>query len=79
MRVFIAGATGVIGRRIGRGLFARGRDVLGLVRTPKREAFVRELGVTPLRADLFDVASLIRVASGTDVFIRAATSIPTKA
>ncbi len=78
MRAFVAGATGVVGRRIVRGLASRGHEVLGLARTPERDALIRELGGTPVRADLFDADSLARAAPGAEVFIRAATSIPTK-
>ena len=79
MKVFIAGATGVLGRRLVRQFCERGDEVLALVRSPEREALVRSLGGEPRRADLFDAESLARVAQGAEVVIHAATAIPTTA
>ncbi len=78
MRVFVAGATGVLGRRIVRQLAARGHEVVALVRSDEGERTVRSLGANPRRADLFDVDALTKAAVGCDVVIRAATAIPTK-
>src|SRR5207302_976614 len=55
MRVFVAGATGVLGRRIVRQLVARGHVAVGLTRSESGDATVRSLGGEPRRADLFDV------------------------
>jgi len=78
VKVFVAGATGVLGRRLVRRLTERGHQVVGLVRDEAGEAAVRAAGGEPRRADLFDVDSIARAAEGTDVVIRAATKIPTK-
>lgn len=78
MRVFIAGSTGVLGRRLVRDFLAGGHEVVGLVRSPEGEGVVGSLGGEPRRADLFDAEALTRAAKGADVVIRAATSIPTK-
>ena len=78
MRAFVAGATGVLGRRLVRLLADRGHQVVGLVRDEEGEAAVRSAGGEPRRANLFDVDSLARAAEGADVVIRAATKIPTK-
>ncbi len=78
MRVFIAGASGVLGRRITRQLVARGHSVIGQVRSPKAEAAVRDAGGEPRHADLFDADSLARAAEGCDTVIHAATAIPVK-
>src|SRR3989454_3532261 len=77
MRVFVAGATGVIGRRIVRQLVARGHEVVGLARGGEKEGIVRRLGGRPARGDLFDAATLAPVMKGGEVAIRAATAIPT--
>src|SRR6266851_3088339 len=76
MKVFIAGASGVLGRRLVRQFVARGHSVFGLVRTPKAESAVREAGGEPRHADLFDAESLARAAEGCETVIHAATAIP---
>lgn len=78
MKIFIAGASGVLGRRLVRQFRERGHTVVGLVRSPKAETAVREAGGEPMHADLFDVESLARAAEGCDTVIHAATAIPTK-
>jgi nucleoside-diphosphate-sugar epimerase len=78
MKVFIAGASGVLGRRLVRQFVARGHDVIGQVRSAKAESAVKEAGGQPRHADLFDAESLARAAEGCDTVIHAATAIPTK-
>lgn len=76
MKVFIAGATGVLGRRLVRRFRDRGHTALALVRDPQGEQMVRSLGGEGRWGDLFDADSLARAAEGSDVVIHAATSIP---
>jgi nucleoside-diphosphate-sugar epimerase len=78
MRVFIAGASGVLGLRLVRQFVARGHSVVGQVRSPKAETAVREAGGEPRNADLFDAESLAKAAEGCDTVIHAATAIPVK-
>ncbi len=78
MKIFIAGASGVLGRRLVRLLVARGHSVIGQVRSAKAEAAVAGAGGEPRHADLFDAESLARAADGCDTVIHAATAIPTK-
>jgi nucleoside-diphosphate-sugar epimerase len=78
MKVFIAGASGVLGRRLVRQFVARGHSVIGQVRSPKAEIAVREAGGEPRHADLFDAQSLAKAAEGCDTVIHAATAIPVK-
>jgi nucleoside-diphosphate-sugar epimerase len=78
MKVFIAGASGVLGRRLVQQLTARGHAVVGLVRSAKAESIVRAAGGDPRHADLFDSESLAKAAEGCDTVIHAATSIPAK-
>jgi nucleoside-diphosphate-sugar epimerase len=78
MKVFIAGASGVLGRRLVRQFVARGHSVVGQVRSPKAGAAVREAGGEPRHADLFDAESLAKAADGCDTVIHAATAIPVK-
>jgi 2-alkyl-3-oxoalkanoate reductase len=78
MKIFIVGASGVLGRRLVRQLTERGHKVIGQARSPKAEAAVRAAGGEPRQADLFDAESLARAADGCDTLIHAATAIPAK-
>ena len=75
-RVFIAGATGVLGRRLVAQFRSRGHSVVGLARSDANVRAIESLGAEARRADLFDAASVTRAATGCDVIIRAATAIP---
>lgn len=76
MRTFIAGATGVLGRRLVSELSSRGHEVVGLARSDDGAALVERLGGIPARPSLFDADALARAAEGADVVIHAATAIP---
>jgi len=78
VRVLVAGASGVLGRRIVRQLVARHHTAVGLTRSETADATVRSLGGEPRRADLFDADAVSQAAKGCDIIIRAATAIPTK-
>ncbi|MDQ3681392.1 MAG: NAD(P)-dependent oxidoreductase [Actinomycetota bacterium] len=54
MRVFVAGATGAIGRRFVPLLVARGHDVAAMTRSPGKAHDLRAVGARPLVADAFD-------------------------
>lgn len=58
MKIFIAGATGVIGRALVRLLVERGDTVTGLTRTPSKAGVLTELGAQPVIADAFDAAAI---------------------
>ena len=78
MRVFVAGATGVLGRRLVNELTGRGHDVVGLTRDDRGDELVESRGGQPHRGDLFDPDSLEAGAAGADVIVQAATAIPTE-
>ena len=54
MRVFIAGGTGAIGRRLVPLLVAGGHDVVAMTRHPDRAAGLRAAGASPVVADALD-------------------------
>jgi nucleoside-diphosphate-sugar epimerase len=58
MRIFIAGATGVIGVRVAPLLVGAGHAVAGMTRTPAKAGALRELGVQPVVCDVFDLDAL---------------------
>jgi nucleoside-diphosphate-sugar epimerase len=76
MRILLAGATGVIGRRVVPHLAALGHTVTGVARTPEKATLLAGLGATPVALDLFDEAAVRRAAAGHDVIINLATHIP---
>lgn len=76
MRVFVAGATGVLGTAAVRALVAGGHKVTGTARTEPKRAAVSALGAAPVEADLFDPDSLRRALAGHDVVVNLATRIP---
>lgn len=75
-RVFVAGGTGVVGRRAVRLLVEAGHTVTALARTAEKAAEVRAAGATPERGDLFDRDLLREAVAGHDVVVNLATSIP---
>jgi nucleoside-diphosphate-sugar epimerase len=58
MRIFVAGATGVIGVPLVKLLVDRGHDVAGMTRTPAKAETLRALGVHPIVCDVYDGAAL---------------------
>lgn len=58
MHVLLAGATGVVGRRIVALLVADGHRVTGLTRSPGRAAAVRALGAQPVVVDVVEGPAL---------------------
>ena len=77
MKVFVAGATGVIGRRLVPLLVASGASVSAVARTNAKAAQLKKLGATPVRVDLFDPAAVDKAVQGHDAVINMATKIPT--
>lgn len=58
MRIFIAGASGAIGRELVPQLVARGHEVIGTTRSPAKTAAVRALGAEPVLVDALDPDSV---------------------
>jgi nucleoside-diphosphate-sugar epimerase len=54
MRIFVAGATGALGRALVPQLVARGHDVVGMTRSASKQDLVRSLGARPAVADALD-------------------------
>lgn len=76
MKVFVAGATGVIGWRAVRELVAAGHDVSGVARTDAKAELLSALSASPVRIDVFDAAAVLRATEGFDAVINLATHIP---
>ncbi len=78
MRVFLAGATGVIGRQLVPMLVQSGHEVIGLARSKARRAAVEQLGIDAAVADALDRDALVAavVAAQPDAVVHQLTSIP---
>jgi nucleoside-diphosphate-sugar epimerase len=78
VRIFVAGATGVIGVRLVPLLVAGGHTVAGMTRSPQRAALLRELGAEPVVCDVFDLAALTQALSsfGPDAVFHQLTDLP---
>jgi nucleoside-diphosphate-sugar epimerase len=78
MRVFLAGATGVIGRRLLPLLLAEGHEVTGMTRSTARAQQLRAAGAEGVVADAFDADTLKRVVAQArpEAVIHQLTSIP---
>lgn len=76
MKVFVAGATGVIGRRAVEQLVAAGHEVTAVARSEEKAERLRAAGATPVAVSLFDPAGLAAAVAGHDAVVNLATSIP---
>lgn len=65
-RIFVAGATGVLGRRLVELLVERGCEVTGLTRTPAKRALLEELGARPVVADALDAPAMHEAIRGAE-------------
>ena len=66
MRVFVAGASGTLGREVVRELVARGHEVTGLTRTESKRPALEELGAWPAVADALDEPAVTRAVRGAE-------------
>jgi nucleoside-diphosphate-sugar epimerase len=78
LRIFLAGASGAIGRRLGPLLVAEGWHVTGTTRYAGKAAMLCGLGVEPVVVDVFDAASLQAAvaAARPDIVIHQLTDLP---
>lgn len=59
MRIFVAGATGAVGKRLVPMLVQNGHEVFGMTRSPANEARLRAAGATPVVADGLEREAMI--------------------
>ena len=78
MRIFLAGATGVIGVRLIPLMLAEGHVVAAMTRTPEKMDGLRAAGVIPVLCDLFDPKSLTAAVKDfrPDVIAHQVTDLP---
>jgi nucleoside-diphosphate-sugar epimerase len=78
MRVFVAGASGVIGRSLLPQLVAAGHEVVGMTRSEEKTQLIRDLGAEPVIADAFDAEGLRKAVTEArpELVIHELTDIP---
>src|SRR5215472_5104925 len=77
MRVFMAGATGAIGKQLVPPLVAAGHEVHGMTRSESKQAMLRELGAVPVAADALDPGQVAQAVARAkpDVIVHQLTAI----
>jgi nucleoside-diphosphate-sugar epimerase len=77
MRVFVAGATGVIGTPVVSQLVAAGHEVIGMTRSPAKSDMLRASGARPVVADALDPEAVARAVAETEpeVIVHQLTSL----
>lgn len=78
-RVFVAGATGVLGRRVVPALVAAGHTVTVNVRSDAARREAEAVGVSTATIDLFDPLATARLGDDHDAVVNIATAIPSGA
>jgi nucleoside-diphosphate-sugar epimerase len=80
MKVFVAGATGALGKQLVPMLVANGHDVVGMTRTEAKRDQVRRVGAQPVVADALDADAVGRAVGEAepDVIVHQLTAIPPK-
>ncbi len=77
MRIFVAGATGAVGRGLVPLLVSNGHEVVGLTRTPEKAEAIRALGAQAAVADGLDADSIRRavVSARPDIIVHEMTDL----
>jgi len=78
MKIFVTGATGVLGNAVVPRLLADGHVVYALSRSQANQEVLERLGAKPVPADLFDGQALVQALTGceAEAILHLATSIP---
>jgi nucleoside-diphosphate-sugar epimerase len=66
MKVFVAGATGVLGRALVPQLVARGHEVVGTTRSASKQDLVRSLGARAVVVDALDPDAVARAVASAE-------------
>jgi 2-alkyl-3-oxoalkanoate reductase len=66
MKVFVAGATGALGRALVPQLVARGHEVVGMTRSASKQDLVRSLGARPVVADALDPDAVAQAVASAE-------------
>src|ERR671916_2832078 len=66
MKVFVAGATGALGRQLVPQLVARGHEVVGMTRSASKQDLLRGLGARPVVADALDADAVAQAVASAE-------------
>jgi nucleoside-diphosphate-sugar epimerase len=66
MKVFVAGATGAIGKALVPQLVAHGHEVVGMTRSALKQDLVRSLGACPVVADALDADAVAQAVASAE-------------
>jgi 2-alkyl-3-oxoalkanoate reductase len=66
MKIFVAGATGVLGRALVPLLVAQGHEVVGMTRSASKQDLVRSLGARPVVADALDPDAVAQAVASAE-------------
>jgi nucleoside-diphosphate-sugar epimerase len=66
MKIFVAGATGVLGRVLVPQLVAQGHEVVGMTRSAAKQDLVRQLGARPVVADALDPHAVAQAVASAE-------------
>jgi nucleoside-diphosphate-sugar epimerase len=77
-RIFLAGASGAVGRRLTPLLRDAGHSVYGTTRSEAKAEALRNLGASPVVVDVFDAAALSRIVTSVrpEIVIHQLTDLP---
>lgn len=76
MRVFIAGATGVIGRRVVPRLVEEGHTVTAVGRSPEKRERLEGQGARAIAVDLFAASAVREAVADQEAIVNLATAVP---
>ena len=78
MRIFLAGASGILGQRLIPLLIQAGHVVGGMTRSASKTELLERLGAEPILADVFDRKALIQVVRDfkPDIILNELTDLP---
>ena len=66
MKIFVAGATGALGKQLVPQLVAKGHEVVGMTRSESKTDQLRELGAQPVVADALDPDAVAQAVAGAE-------------
>ena len=77
MRIFVAGATGALGKRLVPLLVANGHEVVGMTRSPEKVESLRAVGADAVVADALDADAVLRAVweAGPEVVVHELTAL----
>jgi nucleoside-diphosphate-sugar epimerase len=78
MKIFLAGATGALGRQLLPRLVERGHEVTGMTRSESKQQLIRDLGGRPVVGDALDPESVAQAvaAAEPEAIVHQLTAIP---